>query len=120
MKIDKDIRIICICLLLYFANQFVKRIINIPILSYFLKNYFNDTICGCLIVAYANVVLRAYKRKKYQLNKVLLILLFELMCGVFWEFIIPVFRANRTSDYYDILAYMIGGVVYWTYIWKEE
>ena len=41
-------------------------------------------------------------------------------CGIFWEYITPLFRHNTTTDPCDILAYMIGGFLYWIIARKER
>lgn len=45
--------------------------------------------------------------------------LLMFFCGIFWEYIAPMFRANTVSDTWDMLAYMIGGFLYWIITKKE-
>lgn len=117
MKAKKDIYIICVCLLLYITNQVTKTVYYGPAFPVFLKNYYNDILCGCLIIAISNYILSYYKYGSLRINSLLIIVLFNLCCGLFWEFVIPIIRRNRTSDYVDIIAYLIGGFVYWI-IWN--
>lgn len=113
MKRERDnIGIICGCLLLYFLNQLFKKKIKLQVVSIVLRNYLNDTICGCLIIAYTNLILSLHNKR---LNRLLHIIAFNFFCGMFWEFVIPIFRSERVSDYRDIVAYIIGGVVYWMF-----
>ena len=37
----------------------------------------------------------------------------HFQCGTIWEYVTPLFRKNTVSDIGDIVAYMIGGIVYW-------
>ena len=116
MKIDKNDGIIIICLLMYVANQLTKNKIPVPLISFFAKNYFNDVVCGCLVVAFSNHILKYYKNGEYRIKKLYFVLLFVLVCGIFWEFIIPFIRKNSTSDYVDIFAYLVGGILYWVFV----
>ena len=34
-------------------------------------------------------------------------------CGVFWEYVTPLFRVETVSDPFDILTYIVGGILYW-------
>ena len=113
IKNEDNIFIICGCILVYFVNQIVKNKVTIPIISIISKNYFNDVICGCLIIAYANVILNCYKKGANRLNNLCSIVIFDSICGVFWEYVIPCFREERVSDFNDVIAYVIGGIVYW-------
>lgn len=112
IKNKDNIYIICVCFLLYFINQIVKSKISIPIISIVLKNYFNDAVCGCLIISYANIVLDCYEKEVNWLNSIYSIIVFNAICGVFWEYVIPCFREERVSDFKDIIAYVLGGIVY--------
>ena len=114
MKVDKNIHIICMCLLVYSVNQIVlKSISNIPIVSVFSKNHLNDVVCGCLIIAYVNYVLNYYKNGEYKIKSLPYILLLDTGCGLFWEYVAPLIRSGSTSDYMDLIAYLFGGIVYW-------
>lgn len=116
MRIDKNDGIIIFCFLIYVANQLTKNKISLPLISFFAKNYFNDVVCGCLVVAFSNHILKYYKNGKYRIRNLFFILLFVLACGIFWEYIIPFIRKNSTSDYVDMLAYLVGGIIYWVFV----
>ena len=94
-KPDRDEVIIVCVLILYCLNRFIfKIVVNVPIVSYLLKCHFNDWLGGIFIVAYINVVL------------------INAFCGIVWEFIGPYVFHHGTSDCYDMLAYIIGGITY--------
>lgn len=78
--------------------------------------YFNDTVGGITFIAYCNLVFSFYCRKMIKLWQIELLMFF---CGVFWEYLTPVFRKDTVTDVRDILAYMSGGFIYWV-IMKEE
>ena len=110
MNIRKNIFIIVITIVLYISNQFIKNKLQTDILQWFMTCYFNDIIGSITFVAYCNVMLGFCRRKIIMLWHIELLMLF---CGVFWEYITPIFRKNTTSDVFDILAYMLGGFIYW-------
>ena len=79
--------------------------------------YFNDFIGGITFTAYVNYVAILNNRcfiKLWQIECLLLI------CGFFWEYITPIFRTNTTCDNWDIIAYMLGGFMYWLIIRKRD
>ena len=43
-----------------------------------------------------------------------------LLAGLFWEYVTPLFRENTVSDIWDVVAYMMGGFLYWILTRKEE
>lgn len=106
----KDIKIIFITLILYFINQMIKDDIPFGYLKYFMVCYFNDLIGGITFMAYCGIIFRMGKK---QLEKLWQILFLMFLCGIFWEYITPLFRHDTISDIYDIIAYMLGGFIYW-------
>jgi hypothetical protein len=36
-----------------------------------------------------------------------------LFCGLLWEYVTPFYRKDTTSDLLDIIAYMLGGLLFW-------
>ena len=75
-------------------------------------SYFINDIFGCSVfLLYVSIVLSF-------INKALVIRLyhvelFTIICGILWEYITPLYRADTTSDIFDIGAYMLGGLIYW-------
>lgn len=115
MKIvrKKNIIILIVTLSIYSFNRFyLKSIIEIPVLSVILKNHFNDFLAGVAFLAYLNFILSYYKMGKYQVNNFRSAILIAFLCGIFWEFITPLYKDNSTSDWLDILAYMLGSSSY--------
>lgn len=102
--------IIIITLILYGINQKVKMYIPFKYLKWFMTCYFNDVIGGMTFTAYCSIVFEYYHK---QLKKLWHIELLMFSCGIFWEYITPLFRHNTVSDPYDILAYMLGGLLCW-------
>ena len=112
-RLDRDAVIIVCVLILYSLNRFIfKTVVNVPVVSYFLKCHFNDWLGGIFIVAYINVVLQHSRYKHVRIHTLLHAILINAFCGIVWEFIGPYVFHHGTSDCYDILAYIIGGITY--------
>lgn len=82
-----------------------------------MSSYFNDIIGSITFMAYTNLILSF---RKIILSKLWQIELLMFSCGVFWEFITPIYRADTVSDIFDVLAYMVGGILYWLLVRKEK
>lgn len=117
MAKKRNFLIIGITIILYTINQIIKSKIPINAIRWFMSCYFNDTIGGMTFSAYYNTVL-AFRGK--QMSKLWQIELLLFFAGLFWEYVTPIFRANTVSDICDVLAYMIGGVLYWLIIRKGQ
>ena len=117
MSRKQNLYIIGITVILYLINQTVKNDIPIEFIRWFLTCYFNDAIGGMTFIAYCNVVLSFRNRKLIKLWQIETLLFF---CGIFWEYITPLFRMNTVSDKWDVVAYMAGGFLYWICVKKER
>lgn len=78
-------------------------------MSVFMSCYFNDLVGAAAFSAYCDAAFTLFGRRLDRLYKLELILFF---CGIFWEYITPLFRSDTVSDPVDIAAYMAGGLVY--------
>lgn len=101
---------IFITLGLYAINQSYKTNISHEYLRWFMCCYFNDVIGGITFIAYTNAILHF---SCHSIKKLAYIELLLFGCGLFWELITPLFRKNTVADPWDIIAYMVGGVIYW-------
>lgn len=110
MNRKTNIVVILITLALYCINQCTKQTISNDLLSKFMCGYFNDTIGSITFIAYVNIVLES---KQLCINKLWQIILLMSGCAFFWEVITPLFRKNTTSDFWDVVAYISGGILYW-------
>ena len=77
--------------------------------------YFNDIIGSITFVSYVNLICGL---QEYRIAKLWQIELLLLGSGVFWEYITPLFRKNTTTDFWDLLAYLSGGLLYWIILKK--
>ena len=109
--------IIGITVVMYVANQVIKTKIPVEAIRWFMSCYFNDTIGGMTFMAYCNIVFGFYNRKMIKLWQILTLM---FCAGLFWEYVTPIFRKNTVSDIWDVVAYMIGGFIYWLITRKEQ
>ena len=72
--------------------------------------WFNDIVGGCTFIALVNLLLSWYGYRTF--SNIIYISAILLLCGIFWEYVTPLFRHSTTSDPYDILAYISGGIIY--------
>ena len=108
--IKKNVTIILITLLLYFFNQMMKSNYSNVYIYWFMNCYFNDMIGGMTFMSYVNIWFEIYKRPTKSLLVIEVIL---FICGLYWEIITPMYRADTVGDCWDIVAYMAGGILYW-------
>lgn len=115
MKQKKNILIFSGAILFCLLNQKIKY--HIPNKKWFMTCYFNDIVGGIGFVAYYSYFFDSYKRRSAELIEIEILMLF---CGIFWEYITPLFRNNTVSDPWDIVAYLSGGFLYWVIIKKKN
>ena len=106
-----DLFLFLITASLYFLNNFVFKEKSNGIAHYFFVCYFNDLICPLGFLAYVNILLFFINKK---IEKLYGILIFCFICGTVWEFVAPLLKESSVTDFYDILCYCIGGLMYWT------
>ena len=113
----KNLFLIAVTLGLYIINQHLKNVIPYKPIKWIMQCYFNDFIGGITFISYCNIIFECYREPVKQLWKIEILL---LCCGIFWEYITPLYRSNTVSDIFDIVAYMGGGFLYWLIIRKSE
>ena len=104
-----DLILMSVIALLYSLNNcFLKKAFSgIP--GEFFKCYFNDLMAPCFLLAYSNMLLSL---KGKRINKIMFILPFCLCAGLIWEYFTPLIKKSSVTDPFDILAYLIGGSIY--------
>ena len=106
----KNIVIFFTSTLVYFLNQFLLKKLDIIYLSTFFNCYLNDVLAQILILSYSNILLKIINKS---VSKLIHIFVFVLACGVVWEFIAPLYKSKSTCDWFDFLAYLAGGLIYY-------
>lgn len=114
---SKKINLILIgsTLALYCINNIFKVHIALQPLKWFMSCYFNDAIGGITFIAYCNLIFSFSNRETFKLWIIETIL---LSSGLFWEYVTPVFRTDTVTDMWDIVAYLMGGFIYWIIVKK--
>lgn len=108
-----DLSVILIVAVLYCINRFcLKQIIDFSIISYILKCHFNDFLAGIGFIAYLNCLFFVSKFNSIRVDKMSIVVCIEAFSGVLWEYILPMLFRHGTSDIWDILAYILGGMAY--------
>ena len=75
-----------------------------------LASYGADVLAGMWILCFLNLLLVWSGRKP--IRRTVPAVLFVLGCGMFWEYITPLYLNRAVSDYLDVAAYLVGGGVY--------
>lgn len=78
-----------------------------------LDSYLDDLVVMPIVLTGATVILRVATRNANFNVDVGMIVLAFFMFTVIFEFILPRFSTEYTSDYLDILCYGIGAVLYY-------
>ncbi len=63
--------------------------------------------------SYCDIISYNVNYSKYKINRFWKLELLIFLCGLFWEYIAPMFRHDTVSDIFDIAAYLFGGVIFW-------
>lgn len=110
-RLNNNIKLGLIVFIIYVFNRFILKSLDLPYISYFLKNHFNDFLGGILFCCYVNALL--FYNKKKLITNFFLLFSFMLIVSIIWEYIFPLFLKYSTSDMLDIIAYMCGTFLYY-------
>lgn len=105
-----NIIIFSLSLFLYLLNRLLLKDITEGLIHWFLVCYWNDITGAIAFSAFVHSVIFYYSKKEIHLLGIIVIL---LICGLFWEIITPLFRKNSVCDFWDIIAYEAGGIIYY-------
>ncbi len=112
-KIRKiDIGICVGCIILNLTNNVFGKGRNIEVVSYILKNHFNDFLGGIAFLAYINFILSFYIKGPIRVKKYYEIFFFACLCSFSWEVITPLVKES-TGDWWDFVSYTLGATFYW-------
>ena len=102
--------IFIISVVLHVLNVFIFSNINNSTLNYFFSCYFDDLLAPLLLFSYINILLSFYNKKIYSLKY---LIIFILLVSIVWEYLIGFIKPSSVSDPIDILAYVLGTLIYW-------
>lgn len=112
--------LLVVCAVLFYLNSYVvqgylKEAYTNSFVTYVAQCYFNDFLGGLAFMCYTNLLIGLVKLEmRFKTLKATVI--FMLICGIFWEYVAPLFVENSVSDPLDIVAYVSGAVVYWVFL----
>lgn len=92
----------------YILNRFVLAPGTSGVLHMLLRWYFSDFLAGGLMVCILGALLTAAKLPA--VDGVVPVSAFLLACGVFWEYVTPLYLPRSVSDPGDLLAVWLGGM----------
>ena len=112
-----DIAILVLCAAAFYTNSFVvvPHLLSIgteSIPAYLFQCHFNDFLGGMAFLAYANLLI-SLVRPEARFKKLTSMLVFIFLCGLFWEYVAPLFISGSVSDPLDLIAYIAGAFTYW-------
>ena len=102
---------------LYALNRFVVLPRADGLLHRLLSGYFADFLAGGMMVILLFAALHLAHRKSPRLWHCLAL---ALTCGLFWEYITPLYLPRSVSDPWDILAVLLGGAGFLPILYRLE
>ena len=103
---------------MYLINRRVRTMVGGGAVGYFLRCYFNDIAGSVTFMSLVNIVLLFLGFRG--ITRLLHTEMLMLGAGLFWEYGAPLLRSDTVSDPVDILAYMLGGYIYWFILQKKQ
>lgn len=99
-------------LILFILSSIVYYLqtINFP-LPEMINNYFNDTVSLVLLLKICQMVLKLFKGSDFQLVWAHIIFIW-LYFSFLFEGILPLVNERYTADFFDVLAYLLGVLIY--------
>lgn len=112
-----DAVILLVTAILFYANEHlitpaISYSTSGTIWYYLITSHANDLLGGIAFMAYTNLLF-SLVRPELRFKKLTSIAIYIFFCGLFWEYVAPLFVPNSISDPLDILTYLIGAILYW-------
>ena len=105
-------------LIMCLINRQLRTMAGTGAAGFFLRCYFNDIVGSVAFMSLANIFLLFLGFRG--ITKPLHIEALLLGAGLFWEYGAPLIRSDTVSDPVDILAYLLGGAIYWLVTVKHK
>lgn len=99
------------CILLFLIHQYVQKVLLIPIP--FLDNYLDDVLCAPIFLSFLLLERRFILKQKNYTFSSLEVFIYVLVMGLIFELAFPVWSSAFTQDYWDFLAYYLGGFLFY-------
>ncbi len=93
----------------YIANKIIL-IPHIPgELGLFCRCYLNDLVCPLFFLGYCQILLIWID---YEFKSFKTIIILGMSAGVIWEFFAPIINHKSVTDYYDLVCYFVGSLLF--------
>lgn len=104
--------IVCaaVAMVIYLCNRLFLKDITHGYIQYICKCHLNDFLCPLAIMPCIEVLLMI--SVGYEWRNAWGIILSAFLCGLVWEYIIPIFKRSSVSDPIDLLCYVCGAFLY--------
>lgn len=110
--------IMAIFITVYILNKF--HIVVFIQYDHFLQCYFNDILAPLVLIPlFINIHILAGLRHKNLSPCLFEIAIYFCILSVFFEYIVPIYNNRAIADNYDILAYLAGSIVYFSFFGKR-
>lgn len=106
----RDCILIFISFPLCLLNKLIRFSCPVGSINIFLRCYFNDLIGSIGFAAFCDFLLRFGARALDRYWKVFVLM---LSCGFSWEVVTPLFRPDSVGDFWDAVAYIAGGTIFY-------
>lgn len=103
--------VICV---LYALNRWTLGYDSGTVLHVLRAGYFADLLAGALILCVANALLawgHIHQARIRPMERPETAAGFLLLCGLFWEYVTPLYRPDSVSDPWDVATYLLGGLL---------
>jgi hypothetical protein len=106
----KSLLSVLMVILIYLFNTLhLKHQTDAP----FIQNHLNDVLVGIFLLALINILSLLFNQPKLIVQRLPIGLGVTLLAGLFWEYVTPLYLTRSVSDPLDLIAYLLGGFVYW-------
>lgn len=97
-------------IILYIVNKVIFIPNTTGIVAVFFQGYFNDLICPLFYLSYCQVW---FIWIGHELETLGSIIVCGMLGGLIWEFVAPVINPKSVCDFYDLLCYFVGTLIYY-------
>ena len=91
--------------LLILVSLYTLNEIYLKSLHPIFRNHFNDLLAMPLLLSYSSILIK--KKLTYPF-----IISMTIICSFVWEFVTPIFKNNSTGDWMDVVAYVVGSLLW--------
>jgi len=95
-------------IIVYTANYFVLKNHTSGWVWLFSVCYLNGILAPVFLLSYSNIIF-GFVSRRLSIGGILWI---TMLSALVWEFIAPLYNSKSVTDWFDVLAYVVGGLIY--------